>query len=51
MGFVPTDYSASEGDGSVTVVVELSSVVEADVVVDLITIAGTASCESCNEVM
>ena len=42
VGFSSTDYSAGEGSGSVTVTVELSVATEIDVVVDLVTSAGTA---------
>ena len=43
VGFNPTDYSALEGSGSVTVTVELSVATEIDIVVELVTSAGTAA--------
>ena len=42
VGFNQPDYSAVEGSGSVTVTVELSIATEIDVVVELVTSAGTA---------
>ena len=43
VGFNPTDYSALEGSGSVTVTVELSVTTEINVVVELVTSAGIAA--------
>ena len=43
VGFSSTDYSTSEGDGSITVNVELSVATEIEVIVELIKTVGTAS--------
>ena len=43
VGFNPTVYSALEGSGSVTVTVDLSVATEIDIVVELVTSAGTAA--------